>query len=268
MATDTAADTPMLTIPPELYPNVDHLVTEDDTPVDNVFAEKQQRLLTEALHSSWGGPGPGRPFVAMSNVGLFYNVCQPPYVPDTLVSLDVALPANIRLKAHRSYFVWLYGKPPDLVIEVVSNRDGGEATEKLAGYARLGIRYYTIFDPDGLLGNEPVRAYRLVGMNFQRLDEPVRFPDVGLGLCVWHGWYEDMEANWLRWTDAEGRLIPTGRERAEAEHQRAEAERQRAEAERQRADSEHERAEAERQRADRLAQQLRRLGVDPEAGAR
>ena len=41
-------------LPPELHPDVEHLVTEDDTPVDNVFSEKQQRLLTEPLYSSPG----------------------------------------------------------------------------------------------------------------------------------------------------------------------------------------------------------------------
>ncbi len=70
-------------------PNVDHLVTEDDTPVDNVFCEKQQRLLSEPLFSSWTGPGEGRPYVAMSNVGLFSAVHRPPYVPDMMLSLDV-----------------------------------------------------------------------------------------------------------------------------------------------------------------------------------
>ncbi len=277
MATDTASEAPILTIPPECLPDVEHLVTEDETPVDNVFAEKQQRLLAEALHSSWSGPGEGRPFIAMSNVGLFYHVGQPPYVPDVLVSLDVELPANIRIKAHRSYFVWLYGKAPDVVIEVVSNREGGEDSDKLRGYARVGVRYYAIYDNDRLLGEEVLRAYRLEGLKFQRLDEPVWFPDVGLGLRVWHGQYEDMEADWLRWVDAEGRLIPTGRELADAEKERADAEQERADAEKERADLEKERAdaeseraqlqtqraEAERQRADRLAEQLRKLGIDP-----
>jgi len=27
-------------LPPEFWPNVDDLVTEDDTPVDNIFSEK------------------------------------------------------------------------------------------------------------------------------------------------------------------------------------------------------------------------------------
>ena len=34
---------------------------DDDTPVDNLPSEKQQRLLTEPLYSSCAGPGGGRP---------------------------------------------------------------------------------------------------------------------------------------------------------------------------------------------------------------
>jgi Uma2 family endonuclease len=256
MATDIAPNDPLLSLPPELHPKVDHLVTEDDTPVDNVFSEKQQRLLTEPLFSSWSSAGHRRSFVAMANVGLFYAVRQPPFVPDVLLSLGVELPQDIHVKAHRSYFVWEYGQAPDVVIEVVSNLEGGEDTEMLAGYARVGVRYYVVFDPDRLLGEEVLRAYRLEGPRFQRMDEPVWFPHVELGLRLWQGRYEDLDAEWLRWVDAEGRWIHTGSERAEAERQRADAERQRADAERQRAD-------AERQRAERLAEQLRRLGVAP-----
>src|SRR5208282_1920376 len=95
MATYLASGDPVVAIPPELRPNVDHLVTEDDTPVDNVFSEKQQRLLTESLHTSWPGPGEGRPFVAMANVGLFYGIRLPAVVPDVLLSLDVALPLDV-----------------------------------------------------------------------------------------------------------------------------------------------------------------------------
>lgn len=56
---------------PAVRPCLDHIVTEDDTPKDNIFSEKQQRLLTEPLYSSWD---PGRLFLATANVGLFYAV--------------------------------------------------------------------------------------------------------------------------------------------------------------------------------------------------
>ena len=36
----------------EVTARINELVTEDDTPVDNLLSEKQQRLLTEPLYSS------------------------------------------------------------------------------------------------------------------------------------------------------------------------------------------------------------------------
>ena len=50
----TAADPidPQIWLDPEDYPNVEHLITEDDTPLDNLFVAKQQRLLVESLYGS------------------------------------------------------------------------------------------------------------------------------------------------------------------------------------------------------------------------
>jgi len=48
--------------------DISHLVIEDDTPVDNLQSEKQQRLLVEPLYSSKALPSP---FLAAANVGLF-----------------------------------------------------------------------------------------------------------------------------------------------------------------------------------------------------
>ena len=42
------ATEPQVWLDPEDYPNVDHLITEDDTPLDNLFVAKQQRLLVIA----------------------------------------------------------------------------------------------------------------------------------------------------------------------------------------------------------------------------
>ena len=59
-----------VTPPLDVRPGVEHLVTEDDTPVDNLFSEKQQRLLTEPLYASWPGPGEALYFFC-----LFYVFC-------------------------------------------------------------------------------------------------------------------------------------------------------------------------------------------------
>ena len=269
VTTTYSADEPK-PLAPELHPNIDHIVTEDDRPVDNIFSEKQQRLLTEPLYSSWTR-GHDRPtFVALSNVGLFFAVHQPPWVPDMMLSLDVELPETLWPKRNRSYFIWEYGKPPEVVIEVVSNREGGEDTKKHIGYARLGVHYYVVFDPERHLSDEILRGFQLVGVGYQRLDEPIWFPGVELGMTLWDGAYECRHETWLRWVDATRQLIPTGaekarqeQERADQERHRAEQEQQRADHERQRAEQEQRRADQERQRADRLADQLRQLGQQP-----
>ena len=237
MATDAVSHdhSAVLALPPEAnpdfdYPHIDYdnIVTEDDTPVDSVFSEKQQRVLTESLHTSWSGPSEGRSFVAMANVGLFFALRRPPVVPDVLLSLNVSLPDDMRPKSSRSYFIWEYGKAPDVVIEVVSNREGGEDGEKLVKYAEIGVRYYVIFDPDLLLGDEILRTYRLNGLFLEKMAAPTWLPEIALGLQLWEGRYEDMDATWLRWVDPAGVLLPTGKERATTAEQRAATAEQRA----------------------------------------
>ena len=77
----TARDEVTLAGTPEFERAVEQLVTEDDTPVDNMFSETQQRLLTGSLKESWDGPGEGRPFVIAANVGVFRTPFDSPSCP-------------------------------------------------------------------------------------------------------------------------------------------------------------------------------------------
>ena len=247
----------------EVEREMESLVTEDDAPVDNILSEKQQRLLTEPLYGAWSGPDQHAPdhrgFLALANVGLFYALRQPPLVPDMMLALDVPGPGpDLSQKANRSYFIWVQdGKPPTVVVEVVSNQEGGEDGEKLRKYEIIGVPYYVIFDPWRLLSDRMLRIYRFAGTGSGYIEQVGGLLDaVGLGLSLWQGEYEDTEALWLRWTDREGRLIPTGAELARREQQRA------TEAE-QRAEESARRVEQERQRAERLAARLRELGIEP-----
>jgi Uma2 family endonuclease len=240
----------------KITPDIHGLITEDDTPVDNLPSEKQQRLLTEPLYSSWTGAGAEHPFLAAANVGIFALARNPAIVPDMFLSLDVQVANDWWRREHRSYFLWEFGKPPDLVLEIVSNTEGNGDGEKKHRYARMRIGYYVIYDPLRQVMPEVLTVYRLRDLVYAR-QETAQFPSLNLGLMLWDGTFEGKSDTWLRWTDAHGVLIPTGRERAEQERQRAEQERQRAE-------QEHQRAEQERQRAERLAALLRRAGIDPE----
>lgn len=74
-------------------------------------------------------------------------------------------------------------------------------------------------------------------------DQRISIPEWQLSLGVWQGTYEGIERLWLRWFDAEGRLILSAEERAEqAEEQATQA----------------------KERANRLAERLRELGIDPD----
>lgn len=231
--------------------DISHLVTEDDAPVDNFQSEKQQRLLIEPLYSSWS---PGFSFLAAANVGLFYALKQDPVVPDAMLSLGLEMPTDWSQKQNRSYFVWEFGKVPEVCIEIVSNREGDELTlsrksqqkgktlSKKDIYAQIGVPYYAVFDPLQQLQKPEemngalLRVWALREGRYQALHSPFQLAAVGLGLTVWEGGFEGVSGEWLRWCNLDEEVIPTGTEGREVE----------------------------RQRADRLAERLRAMGINPD----
>ncbi|RLT44902.1 MAG: Uma2 family endonuclease [Chloroflexi bacterium] len=234
-------------LPPR--PDMSHIVTEDEEPVDNLFSAKQQRLLVEPLYTAWQKE---RPFLADANVGVFSGIHLPPLVPDMFLSMDVRVgDEDWWLTENRSYFLWVYGKPPEVVVEVVSNRKGGELGRKMRDYARMGVPYYVVYDPEPVsIQSQPLIVYQLVvGEYLPRPD--YQLAKLGLSLRLWDGTFENGQAVWLRWADSEGNLIPTGAELSEQARARAEQAEGRA-------------VQAEG-RAERMAARLRELGIDPEA---
>lgn len=228
--------------------DISHIQTEDNAPVDSFFAAREQRLLVGSLQASWK---PDAPFIACENVGIFYGLYLPPIVPDVFISLGISPPqgAQMHEKRRRSYFVWEYGKPPDVVVEILSPSYGGEFDEKMKIYAQIGVSYYVVHDPAGFHSEEKVNCYELRGKGYVKLSSG-KLEGIGLEARLWSGKFEGSEAEWLRWYDAQERLLLTGEELAEAERARAEQERAR--------------AEQERSRADRLAAALRQFGIDPD----
>jgi hypothetical protein len=197
-------------------------------------------------------------------VAIYTTNFTPPLVPDFLLSLDVKIPDNPMLKEHRCYFFWLYGKPPEVIIEVVSNRKGNELGDKLLDYARMGVSYYVVYDPFREISNEPLRIFARQATRFVETADRW-LVEVDLGLTTWAGVYENFGDVWLRWVDRNGDLLATGAEAKLLEQARTEQECQRAGQERQRAEQERQKAEQERQKAAMLAAKLRELGIDPDA---
>ncbi|QFS42763.1 Uma2 family endonuclease [Nostoc sphaeroides] len=219
-------------------PDANQLVTEDDTPVDNFASEKQQRLLVGSLYSSLQSQS----FLAAANVGVYHTDGQPAIVPDVFLSLDVQVPQNWWEKQNRCYMVWRFGKPPEVVLEIVSNKEGDELGKKLKIYEQMRASYYIVYDQNQQLGEKVLRVYELRGRRYFETSENW-LEQVGLGVTLWEGKFEDRQDTWLRWCYQDGNVLSTGDERAEQERQRAE--------------------QAE-QRTQLLADRLRAMGVDPD----
>ncbi len=223
---------------PVSVPDVNKLITEDDTPVDNFASAKQQRFLVSSLYSS----ALKQPFLAEANVGIFSTGEQPAIVPDVFLSLDVQVPENWWEKQNRAYLIWKFGKPPEVVIEIVSNKEGGELDKKLRLYQNMRVSYYIVYDPARQLGEAVLHIYELRGMRYFATAQ-TWLEQVELGLTLWQGKFEEREDRWLRWCDRDGNILLTGDERAQEAQQQAQ--------------------EAE-QKAQRLTEQLKALGVNPD----
>lgn len=254
--------------------DISHLVIEDDTPVDNFQSEEQQRLLVEPLYSSKILPAP---FLAAANVGLFYKLKGDPIVPDMMLSLGVQRPDDFSQRRNRSYFVWEFGKVPDVCIEIVSNQEGdelvlsqrsrqrGKTAAKKEIYAQIGVRYYVVFDPLQQIQSQDemngalLRVWSIAADGYTELTPPegittpgqaVWLSGVGIGLTLWEGQFEEEVSRlWLRWCDQDGRVILTGAERANNAEVRA--------------NNAEVRANNAEAKAQRLAEQLRALGINP-----
>jgi Uma2 family endonuclease len=235
-------------IPELIEIDYDSLITEDDTPVDNFYCEKQLRLLPGSLQDSWDRK---EPYIAVADVGIYDFNSVTPIVPDVFLSLDVQYASDIWLKKNRCYMMNIFKKPPELVIEVVSNKKGSENTVKVTKYQKMRVKYYVIFDPLAHILPSTFCVYKLVKGSYVQLPlakKQIWFKDLNVGLKVVHGEYEEMTADWLRWCDAAGNILLTGSEKCQIEKKRA--------------DIEKKRADIEKKRADTLAQELAKLKAE------
>ncbi|MHB2016623.1 MAG: Uma2 family endonuclease [Candidatus Xenobia bacterium] len=215
MPSDLFEHPPLGKLPREQWPDISHLVTEDDEPVESWYQERQMTLLADTLSVSWKGPGEGRSFLVGTDIGLFGDPQRQGFAPDVILGLDVEAAEDCWEKHGRSWFTWRYG-PPTLAAEIVSRRGGGEL-EKLPEYAWIGVRYVIVWDPRRYLGKKQLRMFHLVGGQYRELRS--RFlPELGLGLKLWRGHFRGFTATWLRWCDGDGNLLATPDEVAEWAH--------------------------------------------------
>ncbi len=240
-----------------------------DDPVENI----QQPPLAAALTDALGAAGLIQNNMLIgSNFGLVATVNKKIVVkaPDWFYVHQVQpiAPEIVR----RSYTQNLEGEPVAVVMEFLSDTEGGELSVrstppygKLYFYERiLQVPTYVTYDPYEAIIE--VRCLQDGHYTLQQADTNGHFwiPELELFLGIWQGERLCQTMNWLRWWDKQGNLLLWSSEQAEIERERAEQERERAEQERERAEQEHERAEQERERAERLAQKLREMGINPD----
>ena len=254
-----------------------------DEPVDNNL----QPLLAAALRESLELAGLIlESMLIASNFGLCATVKTQTVVkaPDWVYIPSVKPIASGEIR--RSYTPHRQGEIPTIVLEFISETEGGEYSinphypyGKWYFYEQiLQVPVYGIFQPK----TGELEIYRLNQGRYeqQKTNENNRYwiAEINLFLGVWQGTKAEFTTNWLRWWDKSGNLLLWGSELVEQERQRAEQERQRAEQERQRAEQERQRTEQESQRAEqaeleleqeqiarqRLVQKLKELGVNPE----
>lgn len=235
-------------------PSSDELINSDDFPVDNEEQNFIPNVLLFLLEYIWKHRDDW--FFAV-DMGVYHTTgAHPkvPVVPDGFLSLSVERRKGG--KPRKSYVVWEEkGIPPILTLEVVSQTPGEEYDEKLAIYAKLGVLYYVVYNPQFWQRDRhlPFEVYQLVDNVYQlQIGEPFWLPEIGLGIGRSRLPDDLLKRQVLCWYDVKG-------DRYLSE---AETERQRAEIERQRTETERQRAETERQRAEQLAERLRQLGEE------
>jgi hypothetical protein len=133
-----------------------------------------------------------------------------------------------------------------LVLEMVSHRPNEEYDEKLELYAKLGVLYYVIYNPEFWQRDrhQPFEVYKLEGQIYHlQIGEPYWMPEVGLGIGRGRQLIGGIEQEVLLWFNQQGKAYPMPDQVIhEIQAQLA----------------------TERQRAERLADYVRSLGLDPD----
>jgi Uma2 family endonuclease len=269
---------------PTMYDLPDEEVDQPGMP--DIFHIWQPRLLDETFRPP--NFEPEEVFTA-SDLNIYYDVHDFSRYKRPDWFAVVGLPKlGEKPEMRLSYVIWQEGISPLIVVELLSpgtqKSDLGETLRDPEGkptkwdvYERwLRVPYYVTFSRY----DDKLRIFELSRTRYKEVKKHqgrIWIEEIGLGLGLWHGRYQNEERLWLRWYDRDGNWIPASNERAEQEQQRAEQEQQRAEQERQRAEQERQHAEQERQRAEQERQEkeaalqrmqqleakLVELGIDP-----
>ncbi len=249
----------------QYLPPSSELPDSDDIPVDNEDQNWIPNVLLILLKSMWGDlPGATlrerHDWFFGVDMGIYHTTgknVRVPVVPDGFLSLGVISRKNN--KSRRSYVLWEEDNiPPILTLEVVSWTPGGEYDDKKAIYAKLGVLYYVIYNPEFWRrdGHQPLEIYKLVNNSYQlQIGEPFWMPEIGLGIGRCPEIFTDSLEEVLSWFDDKGDRYLRSEEKAIQAQQRAD------QAVEDVSQAEQKAAQAQA-KADRLLAKLQELGID------
>lgn len=214
-----------------------------DEPVDNINQPSLAAALTESLVNA-NKLSPDS--ITTTNYGICVKLEQQFVVkaPDWAYIPRITVP---KTEIERSYTPQLQGDIPAIVMEFLSETEGGEYSikpnypfGKWFFYEKiLKVPYYILFE----IQSAHLEVYKLENGVYERQNpaETGRYwlEPLQLYLGAWDGIREGRQKAWLRWWTEKGELLPWGSELVKQ-------------------------LEIERQRADRLAELLRAQGIDPD----
>jgi Uma2 family endonuclease len=211
------------------------LVYSDGWPLDSNWERIQINLLIDVARQAMAERG--RPdFFAGGDMFVYHSVEQARAVSEAFAQgrpyqrgPDFFFVEGVEDHDRKSWVSWREeGRLPDVIVEFLSpSSKNNDRTVKKDLYAGIFQTHeYFLYEP----ATGELEGFRLVGGRYQRLfpDASNRFwsEKLGLKLGLWQGLRTGVETAWVRLFEADGRLVPTETEAAEA---RAEAERKRAE---------------------------------------
>lgn len=249
-------------------PSTDELPCSDDTPVDNEEHNLIPNVLLFLLQYIWKHRRDwyfGVEMAVYHTTGSDFTV---PVVPDAFLSLGVERKKGG--KSRNSYATWEENwVAPILTLELVSHIPRGEYDEKLNIYAKLGVLYYVIYNPEFWERDQhqPFEVYKLIDNSYQlQVGEPCWMPEIKLGI----GRYISVSGGGAITEELIGLYDEEGNRHLTPEEFVAEQRKQRGEEEIYVPQVEpewfryYQQAEQERQRVERLSNYLRSLGIDPD----
>ena len=242
-------------LPPRSPPRSETLIIGPGEPMESARHRQQMEVLVQSLDWAWRDR---RDYYAAADMFLYFSETQAR--KNDFRGPDVMVVLGTDRHERRVWVVWEEdGKTPDVIIELLSeSTEHVDRGEKMRIYAKLKVGEYFLFDPwsgvfEGYMLDPLHGEYRR-----KDLDANGRAHCAQLGLwlgkakSVLHG----VEVDWLRWMDADGKVLPVPEESADEAIESLTTLTERAKVEAERAD----RLQAER---DRLEAELARVRGKP-----